>query len=960
MREFLLWWVGIEAVGLAAFPLTYAFFRRLPDRGFAFSKVIGLLLLGYGVWMGAVIGLFPNSRGSVFLVLFLIVGLSALIAWRHRQELPGFLRSAWRYIAFVEVLFFAVLAAAIFIRSFAPAIEWGEKPFELAFLNSISRSESFPPRDPWLAGHSISYYYFGYVMIAALTKLVALGTNVTFYLGLSLMAALASVTAFGLVYNMIVASRRRTAPALPEGSALVPRAAVFGLAAAVLMVIVSNLAGVFELMARHGIGSRGFYGLVGIFRLNGTYNCAAAPLDCSDWYPTRYWWWWKATRMGSPYDIQEFPFFSFQFGDLHPHVLVMPFLITLFAVAFQIVLSARSDQPTQHDRARPAFLQSPDFTWRSLVLALLVGGAVLIVALALRVTPILAVQLAGLVAGVQLALGIAAEASRGDGEEGERLDALWWIRQPGRFLLVALLLGGMVFIDAWTLPVATLMVIAAVGVANWLRTGGRPLRVLADSVGFALPVVAAMFLFYLPFHVNLDADIRGLDITQTAMTADYPPAASESTRPLHFLLFWAPLLWIGLSFVAVYIWGRWREVLTRPALLMAAFAWAAPIGLWALIVLGRDGFSGLADELSERGPSLITILILMASITAVALAFLHQLRRPTREQDRSELFVFCLAGFAFLMMLGAEFYFVNDLLGWRANTVFRFWHQSWIILAIVGGFGFYRLTLGWRLPQVRLGRGIWPSLALGGVAFGAIYSLLVAIEPWDVLYAKWWTATLGIFVAGVSIVAYAVAAAVRNAPRPVVWRRLAWLAVTTVILAAALVYPVTVTFERTGGFRNPQSLNGLVHVQRDDPAEYEAIQWLNRNVEGTPVILEGVGNDFSDFARVSSRTGLPTVIGWVGHEIQWRGYPDTDTGDSETGTPFTARPDDVKLIYSTTDAGRARSLLEQYEVEYVYIGRLERQKYGEKGLAKFREFMLPVFDNGGVTIYRMPGRARLG
>src|SRR4030042_1518002 len=126
MKEFLLWWVGIEAVGLAAFPLTYAFFRRLPDRGFAFSKVIGLLLLGYAVWMGAVIGLFPNSRASVILVLFLIASLSALVAVCCRQELLGFLRSGWRYAAFVEVLFFGVLAAAVFIRSFAPAIEWGE------------------------------------------------------------------------------------------------------------------------------------------------------------------------------------------------------------------------------------------------------------------------------------------------------------------------------------------------------------------------------------------------------------------------------------------------------------------------------------------------------------------------------------------------------------------------------------------------------------------------------------------------------------------------------------------------------------------------------------------------------------------------------------------------------------------------------------------------------------------
>ena len=890
MREFLLWWVGIEAVGLAAFPLTYAFFRRLPDRGFAFSKVIGLLLLGYGVWMGAVIGLFPNSRGSVILVLLLIAGLSALIAGRYRQELPGFLRSGWRYMAFVEALFFAVLAAAVFIRSFAPAIEWGEKPFELAFLNSISRSESFPPGDPWLAGHSISYYYFGYVMIAALSKLVALGTNVTFYLGLSLMAALASVAAFGLVYNMIAASRRRAAPTPPEGPALVPRAAVFGLAAAGLMAVVGNLAGAFELMARHGIGSRGFYGLVGIFGLDGTYDCAAAPAECGDWYPTRFWWWWKATRMGSEFDIQEFPFFSFQFGDLHPHVLVMPFLITLFAVAFQIVLGARSD-----------------------------GGA-------------------------------------GDGNAQERLDGLWWMLHPGRFLLVALLLGGAVFIDTWTLPLATLMLIGAVGVANWLRTGGRPLRVLADSVGFALPAAAAVFLLYLPFHVNLDTDVNGLDITQTAITVARPPAASESTRPLHFLLFWAPLLWIALSFVAVYMWRRWRELLTRTALALAALAWAAPIGVWALIVLGSDAFRGLADELSERGPSLITVLILMASITAVALSFLHQLRRPAREQDRSELFAFSLAGFALLMMLGAEFYFVSDLLGWRANTVFRFWHQSWIILAIVGGFGLYRLTLGWRLPELRPEDVPWRRLAGLGVAFGAVYTVLVATEPWDVLYARWWTATLGILIAGASVVGYAVAAAVRDAPRPVIWRRLGWLALTTVILAAALVYPVTVTFERTAGLRNAQSLNGLVHVQRDDPAEYEAIQWLNRNVDGTPVILEGVGEDFSGFARISSRTGLPTIIGWVSHEIQWRGRPDGG-GGSTSDTPFTDRPDEVEEIYTTSDVEAARSLMRKYEVEYVYVGRLEREEYGEEGLAKFREFMVPVFDNGDVTIYRMPVQA---
>src|SRR3990170_4018757 len=340
MREFIVWWVGIEAVGLAAFPLTYAFFGRLPDRGFAFCKVVGLLLLGYGLWAGSVAGLFPNSRGSVILVLFLIAGLSLAVAGRRRREMAGFLRSSWRYVALVEAMFFVVLAAAVYIRSFAPDIVWGEKPFELAFLNAVNRSEFLPPEDPWLAGHSISYYYFGYVMLSALSKLVALGTEVTFYLGLSLLAALTWVAAFGLLYNMIAVSRRRGWVAA-EGLSLAPRAVVFGLASSFSIVIVSNLAGVFELMARHGIGSRGFYGLVGIWDLNGTYDCSAVPTHCSEWYPTQYWWWWKATRMGSEFDIQEFPFFSFQFGDLHPHVLLMPFLIVAFAVAFQLVLMVR-------------------------------------------------------------------------------------------------------------------------------------------------------------------------------------------------------------------------------------------------------------------------------------------------------------------------------------------------------------------------------------------------------------------------------------------------------------------------------------------------------------------------------------------------------------------------------------------------------------------------------------------
>ena len=59
-----------------------------------------------------------------------------------------------------------------------------EKPMELAFINAIMRSPTFPPSDPWLSGYAISYYYFGYVLVALLAKLTALPGAVAFNLGL--------------------------------------------------------------------------------------------------------------------------------------------------------------------------------------------------------------------------------------------------------------------------------------------------------------------------------------------------------------------------------------------------------------------------------------------------------------------------------------------------------------------------------------------------------------------------------------------------------------------------------------------------------------------------------------------------------------------------------------------------------------------------------------------------------
>jgi uncharacterized membrane protein len=88
---------------------------------------------------------------------------------------------------------------------------------------------------------------------------------------------------------------------------------------------------------------------------------------------------------------------------------------------------------------------------------------------------------------------------------------------------------------------------------------------------------------------------------------------------------------------------------------------------------------------------------------------------------------------------------------------------------------------------------------------------------------------------------------------------------------------------------------------------------------------------------------LPTLLGWAGHEGQWRGSYEVQH----------AREPDIETIYNSLDPEAALTLLDKYEITYVYVGPLERTKYDARGLAKFERFMDVVYQKGDVTIYRM-------
>lgn len=347
MTAFLSWYLLITLLGWLTFPLAYYLFPALNDRGFALSRTFGLLVWGYIFWLFASLGIAQNDIGGLLLGLVILGGLSAWALVNCKSEIVTWLDSNRRLVITTELLFLIVFALMAFVRANNPEITTagGEKWMETAFINSILHSTTFPPNDPWLSGFAISYYYFGYVITSMLAKFISTPAGIAHNLMLSMIFSLSAIGAYGLLYNLLAAYfqskgrdlQKRISPML---------GAFFG---PLFLLIVSNLEGFFESLHRRGIGWT--------FNADGTATSSfwtwldlqeltQPPQQPLQWAPDQFFWWWRASRVIQDYDlnrarleiIDEFPFFSYLLGDLHPHVLAMPFNLLAIAVALNLFL----------------------------------------------------------------------------------------------------------------------------------------------------------------------------------------------------------------------------------------------------------------------------------------------------------------------------------------------------------------------------------------------------------------------------------------------------------------------------------------------------------------------------------------------------------------------------------------------------------------------------------------------
>ena len=611
MHSWLTWWALSLVISAVATPFAVALLPRFRAGGYAFARPLGVLLLGYLYWLGSTARVLPNSRLGVVLALLVLAAAAVAMGWRSRAAVRSALVGDRAFVLAVEALFLLAFAAAAFLRSYVPEIAATEKPMEFGFFNAVLRADHFPPNDPWLAGSPISYYYFGYVLLAAVTHLAGTAASVAFNLGLAFTFALAAAAIFGLGAELV----SRAAP----GRRLA-RPLIFGALAVGLALVLANLEGALELGAARGWLSPRLYGSLSIEGLSG--------LKATEhWYPDEFWWWWRATRI-VPATITEFPFFSFLLGDLHPHVMAIPF--------------------------------------RFLILA--IGGAVLM----------------------------------GDWQPGFGL----WRRHPLRLLIVALLIGTMGPLSTWDLP-AMIALLFVAALLRGLRAGAAAPEALAKGVAFVTAPLLLGTVALLPFWLGIDSPGWGPRVVR-----------GVATRPDHALLLWAPLGAIVVAFTLGAL-RRGSRTALRDALLLtiASVIAAAPMIVWAVWIARAEGAGGLGTAVAERGVGWITDGALMALVAATVLALGQRARPGGEDGDGPASLALLAALLGWLLILGVEFFYLDDILHNRLNSVFKLSFQAWLFLAVAASYGLYDLLS--RSVAGGLGRA-------GAVLIGVVLAVVLA------------------------------------------------------------------------------------------------------------------------------------------------------------------------------------------------------------------------------------------
>lgn len=847
--QFLSWYLIVQLITLAALPLTLTLFYNLPDRGYAFAKSLGILLVGVLFWLGFSYGLLRNETGGAWLALAMLAVLSLLVSRQHllaifrRQQ--GWLR--WRHVLQVEVIFLALFAAWAYIRAYDPAVDHTEEPMDLMFMNSIWTSPAYPPHDAWFSGYPISYYYFGYWLLTTLGRLAGQPPEIAYTLGQACWYGLLWIGCFGVVYNLL---------AQQHGHGR--RAGIGGLLAGLSVAFVGNLQGFFEWLYAN------YVDVTPLARWFAVHDFPVNAQQTGYWYiGLGNWWWWRASRVvsdrwlnGDHWEvIDEFPLFSYMLGDNHPHVIAMPMVLLVIALAQnlffgEVPLLGLIDGDSSWSEWIRRFFRMPGSSLYALKLPVPLG---------------------------YVGMAVAVVAS-----------------------------GSLIFLNTWDYPAYWLLLVVAYFAVVWRsmivnganganRTVFGKAAILALAVGVMLIIDA--IVLYFPYFLTAQSQAAGI----------LPNLFNPTRFPQFLLMFGFALFGIGALLGLAWQrlppkgsgWGRWLAlagaVYGFPLLFLALCMLLIVSSETARVGLARlplpDGATSYWPFVLERwGSQFWTFLWVGALLILVLGALWHSLEPATLRQEpaaRSEVFALLLAAIGLLLVFAPEFLYLRDHFGSRMNTVFKFYYQGWLLFGLGSSYAIV----------TALGQGGWGGsvLRLSTVACSLVSLLLI---------------TLGLF------------------------------------------YPFAAIYSKTNGFGSPTpTFDATAHLAQAAPAELAAAQWVRANTAPNALVLEAKGRSYwSNFNRMSTLTGRATLLGWDGHESQWRG--------AAFGRMAEGRDGALETIYRTGAPHEIEETLNRWNIDYVYVGPAEREQYKvnsavEQRLAKVMDL---AFEAGDVRVYRRRSR----
>ena len=170
-----------------------------------------------------------------------------------------------------------------------------------------------------------------------------------------------------------------------------------------------------------------------------------------------------------------------------------------------------------------------------------------------------------------------------------------------------------------------------------------------------------------------------------------------------------------------------------------------------------------------------------------------------------------------------------------------------------------------------------------------------------------------------------------------------------ILLGATMVYPYFGLLSKTNGFHSQSgwTLDGTAYLKSSSPDEAEAMAWLKQAPLG--VLAEAIGGSYTNYARMSTNSGQPTVLGWEFHEIQWRG----------SAEKLGSRHQDIERLYCSNQWEETEQIINQYNIRYIVVGDLEQSTYMPNGgscsmglqINKFEQHLIPVFRKDHIVIY---------